>query len=179
MAIPLPAVMGGMQLLGNVFKLGSQSRREKLAERALAKLQYKDLTNVTEGMSVSALGAENKLRESSRNFATTTEALRETGVRGVVGGLSKALSATDEINKNITADLDRQRKEINRLAAIDDARIRQMEEARVKRQITGLSNELGVSQTGQQDALTGMFSSLGTISASLFGEEEKEDGEEV
>lgn len=178
MAAPLllPAIMGGASLLGSVFKTVGERKRQKDAERALAKMKYQELQNVADDLGVSTLGAESRQRELSRGFATGTEALRSAGVRGVVGGTADLLSSYDEATSDITADLDMQRKQIDRLKALDAQRIREIEESRTLAEIQGLSSEMQAGREGKGAGLTSLFSSAGMLTAALFGEEAK-DGE--
>lgn len=100
------------------------------ANRALDKFQRQDLKNVTEGMRVSTLGAQLNTREAQRRFATSVDALRSGGVRGVVGGLGAQEQLMQNQQASIAAELDRQQVMIEQMRAQDEANIRGMQEQR-------------------------------------------------
>lgn len=100
------------------------------ARKALEGFQRQELKNVTEGMRVSTLGAELQTREAQRRFATSVDALRSGGVRGLVGGLGAQEQLLQNQQAGIAADLDRQQMMIERLRAQDEARIQGMQENR-------------------------------------------------
>ena len=100
------------------------------ANKALDKFQRQDLKNVTEGMRVSTLGAQLNTREAQRRFATSVDALRSGGVRGVVGGLGTQEQLMQNQQASISAELDRQQVAIDRMRAQDEANIRGMQEQR-------------------------------------------------
>jgi len=100
------------------------------ANRALENFKRQDLRNITEGMRVSTLGAQLNTREAQRRFATSVDALRSGGVRGVVGGLGAQEQLMQNQQARISAELDRQQVMIDRMRAQDEARIRNMQEQR-------------------------------------------------
>ena len=100
------------------------------ANKALAKFKRQELKNVTEGMRVSTLGAQLNTREAQRRFATSVDALRSGGVRGVVGGLGAQEQLMQNQQAAISAELDRQQVTIDRMRAQDEANIRGMQEQR-------------------------------------------------
>jgi hypothetical protein len=100
------------------------------ANRALENFKRQDLRNVTEGMRVSTLGAQLNTREAQRRFATSVDALRSGGVRGVVGGLGAQEQLMQNQQASISAELDRQQVMIEQMRAQDEARIRGMQEQR-------------------------------------------------
>ena len=85
------------------------------ANRALDKFQRQDLKNVTEGMRVTTLGAQLNTREAQRRFATSVDALRSGGVRGVVGGLGAQEQLMQNQQASIAAELDRQQVMIEQM----------------------------------------------------------------
>jgi len=100
------------------------------ANKALDKFKRQELRNVTEGMRVSTLGAQLNTREAQRRFATSVDALRSGGVRGVVGGLGAQEQLMQNQQATISAELDRQQVTIDRMRAQDEANIRGMQEQR-------------------------------------------------
>lgn len=104
------------------------------------------LRNVTEGLRVSTLGAELQTQEAQRRFATSVDALRSGGVRGLVGGLGKAEQGQQMVQRQIGADLDEQQMQIEQMAAADQARIRDTMEKREEFQIGALAGEEAASR---------------------------------
>ena len=100
------------------------------ANKALDKFRRQDLKNVTEGMRVSTLGAQLNTQEAQRRFASSVDALRSGGVRGVVGGLGAQEMLMQNQQASISAELDRQQVMIDRMRAQDEANIRGMQEQR-------------------------------------------------
>ena len=100
------------------------------ANKALDKFRRQDLKNVTEGMRVSTLGAQLNTQEAQRRFASSVDALRSGGVRGVVGGLGAQEMLMQNQQASISAELDRQQVMIDRIRAQDEANIRGMQEQR-------------------------------------------------
>lgn len=100
------------------------------ANRALENFKRQELRNITEGMRVSTLGSELRTKEAQRRFATSVEALRSGGVRGVIGGLGAQEMLLRDEQATIAAELDRQQVLIEQMRAQDEARIQGMQEQR-------------------------------------------------
>ena len=152
MPIPFAAIAVGISALSSGVNLVSGLSRKAKAKRALKNFKRQDLKNVTEGLKVSTLGAEFKMQEASRRFSTSVDALRSGGVRGVVGGLGRQEQIQQAGMQMIAADLDRQQMMIDRMAAQDEARIRQMRENRENAAIAGLGKEIS---EGRNQAMAG------------------------
>lgn len=128
MALPIvaAAIAGGAALAKGI----SGAIQASKARKALEGFQRQELRNITEGMRVSTLGAELQTREAQRRFATSVDALRSGGVRGLVGGLGAQEQLLQNQQASIAADLDRQQMMIERMRAQDEARIQGMQENR-------------------------------------------------
>lgn len=133
--------------------------RTSRARKALENFQRQELKNVTEGMRVSTLGAELQTQEAQRRFATSVEALRAGGVRGLVGGLGTVEQQQQSAQQQIAAGLDIQQQQIEQARAQDLANIRSMQEQRESAQIAGLGAEIAA---GRQQVNAGL-TSLGQI----------------
>jgi len=121
MALPvvMAAIAGGAALAKGIAGAVQASK----ARRALENFQRQELKNITEGLRVSTLGAELQTQEAQRRFATSVDALRSGGVRGVVGGLGQQEMQQQRLQQQISADLDRQQMAIEQMRAQDEARI--------------------------------------------------------
>ena len=156
MALPIvmAAIAGGAALAKGISGAVQASK----AKKALEGFQRQELKNITEGMRVSTLGAQLNTREAQRRFATSVDALRSGGVRGVVGGLGAQEQLLQNQQASIAAELDRQQIMIDRLRAQDEARIQGIQEQREGLEIGRLAGQqaAGRAQIG---------SALGDIAA--------------
>jgi hypothetical protein len=158
MPLPLAAIGLGISAVGSLAQVISGETRRVKAKRALENFQRQELKNITEGLRVSTLGAELQTQEAQRRFATSVDALRSGGVRGVVGGLGQQEMQQQRLQQQISADLDRQQVGIDQMAAQDEARIRAMQEQRESAQIAGLGSEMAQGSRMAQAGLGGLAS---------------------
>jgi len=158
MALPLAAIGLGLAAAGSLAQVIQGETRRVKARRALENFQRQELKNITEGLRVSTLGAELQTQEAQRRFATSVDALRSGGVRGVVGGLGQQEMQQQRLQQQISADLDRQQIAIEQMRAQDEARIRSMIETRETGQIAGLGEEMAQGARMAQAGLGGLAS---------------------
>lgn len=144
--------------------IAGEVKRSK-AKKALQNFRRQELKNVTEGLRVSTLGAELQTQEAQRRFATSVDALRSGGVRGVVGGLGRQEQLQQSQQQQIAAGLDMQQVAIDRARAADEARIREMTEFRESGDIAGLGDEMAYGRQQAQQGLQG----LANTAANAFG----------
>ena len=144
------------------------------ARKALEGFQRQELRNVTEGMRVSTLGAELQTREAQRRFATSVDALRSGGVRGLVGGLGAQEQLLQNQQASIAADLDRQQMMIERMRAQDEARIQGMQENRDSFEIGRIAGQQAAGRAQIGSAL-GDIAGLATSFISPAGEARPRD----
>jgi len=175
MAIPL-IVAAGVAAAGSIAQAVSGATRASRARKALENFQRQELRNVTEGMRISTLGAELQTQEAQRRFATSVEALRSGGVRGLVGGLGAVEQQQQAAQQQIATGLDVQQQQIEQMRAQDEANVRAMQEQRESSQIAGLGAEMaagrqqvqaglqGLVQTGLSAATMGLGSAAGAAS---------------
>lgn len=144
------AGMGAAQAIGGAVKT-------KRAKEALKNFRRQELKNVADELRVSTLGADLQTEESQRRFATSVDALRSAGVRGLLGGLGQQELMQQRLQAQIAAGLDMQQIEIDRLRAQDEATIRGMMESRDEQEIAGLAEELAygrqMTQAGLQNIM--------------------------
>lgn len=143
---PLTIAGLGISALGSIGNIISGASRKRKAQKALDNFKRQELRNVTEGMRVSTLGAELQTQEAQRRFATSVDALRSGGVRGLVGGLGRQEQIQQVGQQQIAADLDRQQQQIEQMAAQDEANIRSMREQRETAAIRGLGMEVAAGR---------------------------------
>jgi len=152
------ALSAGISALGGLTKSIMGAKRAADARRALDRYQRQELKNITEGMRVSTLGAELQTQEAQRRFATSVDALRAGGIRGVVGGLGQQEQQQQILQQQISADLDKQQAQIEMMRAEDEARIRAIQEARETQEISGLGTEMAL---GREQVASGIGDVVG------------------
>lgn len=164
MPLPLAAIGAGVGLLGGITKAIGGAKRRRQAERALANLQRnrQEFRNVNEGRRVSTRGAEFAREGIARNVATSAEALRSGGVRGVVGGMQGVQESANLALQREGAQLDEQQVMLDREIAQDEARIRAMKE---QRQMQDEATAQAAINAGFQDQMSG----IGDIAGGMFG----------
>ena len=157
--LPAAIAIGGLAVsaIGGIAQAISGASRTSKAKRALENYQRQELRNVTEGMRVSTLGAELQTQEAQRRFATSVEALRSGGVRGLVGGLGQQEQLQQTQQQQIAADLDRQQQQIEMMRAQDEARIRAMQEERETQEIAGIGSEIAAGRQLTQAGIGGLM----------------------
>lgn len=133
--------------IGGAKKTREGKKMQKKAQGYIDNFEFDDLQNAYDGVSVSRLGADLQTEELSRNMATSVDALRRGGIRGVVGGLGQLNIQNQQANRQIGADLDRQNMSIQMAKAQDDAQIRAMQENRQTQELMGYGQMLN---TGMQ-----------------------------
>ena len=172
MALPIvmAAIAGGAALAKGISGAVQASK----ARKALEGFQRQELKNITEGMRVSTLGAELQTQEAQRRFATSVDALRSGGVRGVVGGLGQQEQLQQRQQQQISADLDRQQQQIEMMRAQDEARIQGMQEQRETFDIGRLAGQQAAGRAQLSSAI-GDVAGLATSFISPAGEGKAKD----
>ena len=172
MALPIvmAAVAGGAALAKGISGAVQASK----ARKALENFQRQELKNITEGMRVSTLGAELQTQEAQRRFATSVDALRSGGVRGVVGGLGQQEMLQQSEQQRIAAGLDMQQRQIEMMRAQDEARIQGIQEQRESFDIGRLAGQQAAGRAQLSSAI-GDVAGLATSFISPAGEGRAKD----
>tara|TARA_R110000803_G_scaffold78075_2_gene143098 strand:- start:17114 stop:17704 length:591 start_codon:yes stop_codon:yes gene_type:complete len=144
------AAIGG---IGAIAKTVMGAKQARQAREAIENYQRQDLTNAYSSLSVSTLGADLATEELARATATGVQALQQGGSRALIGGMGGVLGQNIAQSRQIGAGLDAQQKDIDKLRAQDDQRIRQMMERREEQDLAGLGQQLMV---GQQNKFSGI-----------------------
>lgn len=159
------AAVAGVGSIAQGIMGASQAAR---ARKAINNYKRQELVNTAEGISISTKAADLAREELSRSLATSVQALQGGGVRGVVGGVGKLNEAIITQSRQIGADLDRQVIEREKAIAQDEARIRQMQEAREQADLAGLGQQLAVGQQNMFGGIAGFGKAVGNM-AGMFG----------
>jgi len=162
------AITGGLSAGLGIYQTIAGAKEKKQAEDALANYERQKLENVAKDLQVSTLGADRQLAEQARLASTQIGASREGGTRSIIGAMGRIEAGNQAVNDQITADLDQQRKDIDRMIATDNANIRGMQENRENADISALSSQY---QAGKQDMNMGIgqiVQGIGSV-ANQFG----------
>lgn len=155
----LAGISAGTNILGGLIQGIGGAKRARKARKAIQNYQRQSLQNVYEGLSVSTMGADLQREEANRALATTVNAARRMGTRGL-GMATNAMRNNSQIMRNIGANLDQQRVNLDRAIASDDARIRQMQERREESDLAGLGQEYNVGRQEAAQGFTGAGNAL-------------------
>lgn len=153
---------GSVAVVGGVAKTVIGARQAKKAREAIKNYRRQELKNAYSDLEVSTLSADLQREELARTSASSVQALRSGGVRGVIGGVGSVQESNALQSRAIGADLDRQQQQIDQLRASDEVRIQQMQETREQEDLRGLGQQLAV---GQQNVMGGISDIAGAAGA--------------
>lgn len=157
MAIATATAIGlGISAAGAAAQAISGASRARKAKKALENYKRQDLKNAASGLRVSTLGAEMKTLAAQRQAKGTIEALRGGGVRGLVGGAANLAAGQQQVQQQISADLDRQQMNIQQMQMQEEQNIRGMQERRENQDIQGLGAEMAAGRAQVQQGITGL-----------------------
>jgi hypothetical protein len=155
-AVTSMAVAGGISALGGAYQAIQGAKQARDAKLELERLQTPELMNVADNLTVSTLGSNLQREEASRNYATSVDALRSAGARGIIGGLGVLNQNQNTVNRQIAADLDTQQKAIDMARAEDEARIRAIKEQRYANDVAALSSQINAGESSKMQGLMGI-----------------------
>jgi hypothetical protein len=145
----------------------SAGKDRKKALKAIRSYKRQGLSNAYDRATISTLGSDLRREESARGTATAVEALRQSGTRGLIGGLGKVSMQSNLVNRDIGINLDEQQQELDALRAQDEMRLRQMKEQRDNSNLKGLGNKYQQAKADQaagiKDAISGATIAVGNI----------------
>lgn len=161
MAATTAAILAGG---ASLVQIGSSLKSGGDARKAIRNFRSQDLVNPYGALTVDTTKADQQTEANLSNFATATEALRESGSRGVFSGIPRLTEANQILQEAISADLSRQAQENKIRFAQGEENIRAIRENREQMALQGLGQQL---QTSRQDLVSGVS---GLISSGLaFG----------
>ena len=128
---------------------------QKKAQKYIDDFKWNEMSNSYEGTQVSTLSSDLQAEQGAQSFATSVDALRSGGVRGIIGGLGRVQANRNLMDRQIGADLDAQQKEIDKLYAGDQSALRAIDYQKQSQELTGYGNMLNA---GMQNKYTGMNS---------------------
>lgn len=157
MAIATATAIGlGISAAASAGQAIAGASRARKAKKALENYKRQDLKNVAKDLRVSTLGAEMQTLAAQRQASSTIGALRSGGVRGVVGGAKDLQAGQQQVQQQISADLDRQQVNIQQMQMQEEQKIRGMQEQRENQDIQGLGAEMAAGRAQTMEGITGL-----------------------
>lgn len=146
-------ITGGIGAGLGIYQAIKGAKESRDAKNAMDNYERQNLENIHDNTRVSTLGADRQLAEQARLASGQISALQGAGTRGLIGGLGRVEVGNQNVNQQVTANLDEQQKQIDFARAEDQARIRSMQENRENADLSALSSQY---QSGKQDLNTGL-----------------------
>jgi hypothetical protein len=163
MAAVTSAIIGGAGLVMGGVKAIDGASRSKKARQALNDYERQSLDNAFKDISISTMGSDLLREENARTSAGLTDALQQSGTRGIIGGIPRVIGATNEINQQAAKLLDDQVQRREYAIGTDNARIQGVKEDRDNANIGALSSQVDAGRQDMWDGITG------GLSAAAFG----------
>ena len=161
------AITAGIGLAANGAKAISAANRKGDLENELNNYERQELVNAHKNRQVSTVGSDILQDQSNRTTATTVDALRQGGLRGIFGGLPKVQAYNNKTSMDIRNYLDTQQIGIDRDYAMDEARLRQIREHRDNQNIAGLSSGIDAANQDMWSGISGAANSFGSLAGGL------------
>lgn len=161
----------GVGLLGGAAKFFEGQAQQNKAQAAIDKFRFSELQNPYKSQRVSTIGADRQLEQASQQSATALEALRESGVRGVIGGTPQVLSQGQQLTQGITADLDRQQKQLDLAAAQQDVRNQELRRQAETQELAGFGQQMNVGMGMKYGGLSNLANVAGFAAQQDWGKQ--------
>lgn len=161
------AALGVAGLGLSAYKMAKEEGRAKQAAKALENYKRQEFVNTAEGLQVSTAGADLRKEQQARLNESYIQALREGGTRALMGGIGRVQTGTQDLNKEIGANLDEQTKQIDMYKMQEEQNIRNLKEGREQQDIAGLTSQYNASKEASNQALGSGLQSLGMVANSL------------
>ena len=165
------AVTAGAQaavgMAGGISKFFEGKKMQRRAQKLIDNFEFTDLTNVQQDRQVSTRGADLRMEQANLTAATSVDALKSGGSRGVLGGLGRVQANKNNVTREVAANLDMQEKEIQAATANDNAVIRGMRENRETNEIAGYGQMLNVGMGMKYGGIADSVNALGAASETM------------
>jgi len=135
----------------------------KAGQAGMDNFEWQDLTNPYKDLAPSTAGADMQREEAARNTATSVNALRSAGVRGVVGGVQQVQAQNNLVNKGIAANIDEQQKALDMAAAGQDVNNMMTMEKRQGDELAGYGNMINVGMDLKQQGRGALVAAGGAV----------------
>lgn len=158
---------------GSVDQKIQGGKQKRASKRAAKRFKRTEQKNAHEGRSVVTRGSKLALEENARTAATSIEALKSGGIRGVVGGSQSVQESTNRLNERVADTLDRQQVGIDRDKAADDVRIAGVNEARDNQELAAIQAQMNAgvqtSAAGSANLAQSGFAAANFAASGGFG----------
>ena len=165
----------GLGAIGGIAKIRQGRQMQDRAQSFIDDFQWQELQNVHDGRQVSTMSADLQREEMARNTATMVQAARNGGSRGIAN-LGKIQQNNITANRQIGADLDKQRFSIDRDRAQDQTVVRAMTEKRQADELQGYGQMLNVGMQMKQGGFSDMLNGFMGAALGIGGGEEEDGG---
>jgi hypothetical protein len=162
------AVGAGTVIMGGVKAIKAGKDKKKLARDA-ANMKEVPLESIANGLKVSTIGAKNRQEGQSVLEATQTATLADAGTRAILGGTANVANGSKAVNRDIAANLDEQQKQIDGIAAEDNARIRGVKEDRNTAKLAALSSQYNAAANSQEQGFGNIVQGAGMAGTAAGG----------
>lgn len=142
---------------GGIGKYFEGRKMQKKAQSYIDSFEWKELKNAYENQQVSTLGADYQREELARMSGTSVDALRQSGTRGIVGGLGRVEQQNRDLNRQIATDLDQQQQQINWAISQDNTQLRTMNEKRQTDELQGYGQMLNTGMNMKYGGIADMM----------------------
>ena len=159
-ALTTVALIGaGVAVAGGAVKSISGAKQANDAKQEMENYERQTLENKYENLRVSRLGADLQTQQLARQEASTTEALRSGGSRGLamMSGLNQQQNLAQ---RQIGADLDMQQVNLDKMKAQGGMQVQNMQEARENQDLAGLSSQYNQGKQMMWDGMGDMAQGL-------------------
>jgi hypothetical protein len=151
----------------SAYKMAKESHNAKAAAKALENYQRQEVTNKAEGLQVSTMGADLQKEQLARANESYIQSLREGGTRALLGGIGAVQTKTQDVNKEIAANLDQQQKQIDIYKMQEEQNMRGIKEQREQNDINALSSQYNAAKEASSQALSSGLQSLSMVGNAL------------
>ena len=154
------AIGGAISGFGKIKK---GKAMERAGQEGIDNFEWQDLSNPYKDLAISTAGADIATDNLATTTATSVNALRSSGTRGVLGGIGKVQANANAVNQKIAADLDTQQKNKDYAAAGQDVNNQNMIEKRQGDELAGYGNMMDVGMDMQTNGMGDLVAAGGAI----------------
>ena len=156
-------------IAGGVSKFFEGQSMQRKAQELINNFEWQDLQNPYENQQVSTLGSDLQTEQANIATAGNVEALRGGGNRALVGGLGRVQAQSNDLNRQIAANLDQQQKQIDFAKSGQDVRNQDIMEKRQGDELAGYGAMLGAGQQAKFGGMTDILNTAGFAAQTGFG----------
>lgn len=138
-------IAAGVSIASGAAKTITAAKQRKKYQQMIDGYQRQELKNPYENLRVSTLGAMVEQENTAQNTATALYNLRQSGTNAVIGATGLVVKQSNQVNKKIAAELDKQAARNELYKAQGSMQIQGMAEQREQEDLAGLGTALNAS----------------------------------